>query len=92
MTKKRVHILASGRVQGVYYRQFALKNAAELGVTGWVKNLRNGKVEAVAEGDSEAVDKFIAWCKKGPASARVDHLEVQEEEYKDEFENFRVTH
>ena len=92
MTQKRVHIFASGRVQGVYYRQLTLKHASELGVKGWVKNLLDGKVEAVFEGESEAVNKLVELCRKGPSFARVDHLEIDEEVYKNEFETFRVTH
>lgn len=90
--KIRVHILVSGRVQGVYYRQFTLKTASELGVKGWVKNLMDGKVEAVFEGDSEAVYKLVNYCRKGPSFASVTHLELTEETYKNEFEKFRVTY
>ncbi|HSA06914.1 MAG TPA: acylphosphatase [Candidatus Gastranaerophilales bacterium] len=90
MTKKRVHLWIFGRVQGVYYRQTALKIAAELGTKGWVKNLLDGRVEAVIEGDVAAVDKMIEWCKKGPTSARVTLVEMIEEEYKGEFDKFSV--
>lgn len=90
MAKKRSHIFVSGRVQGVYYRQTTLKVAAELEVSGWVKNLMDGRVEALIEGDADAVDTMVEWCKKGPSSAKVTQLENFEEEYKGEFEKFRV--
>jgi len=90
MAKKRTHIYVSGRVQGVFYRQSTLKVAADLEVTGWVKNLPDGRVEAVLEGDDDAVDTMIEWCKKGPTTANVRSLEKYEEEYKGEFEKFRV--
>lgn len=87
---KRMHIYISGRVQGVYFRQFALKISAELGVKGWIKNLADGRVEAVVEGEAEAVDKFVDWCKKGPSFASVANLESLEEKHKGEFDKFNI--
>ncbi len=92
MVKKRIHIFASGRVQGVYYRQNMIKIASELEVTGWVKNRTDGRVEAVIEGDAASVDTLVEWSKKGPVFARVKQLEKIEEEYTGEFEKFRVKH
>lgn len=92
MAQKRVHIWVSGRVQGVCFRQFTLKNAGELGVKGWVKNLLDGKVEAVFEGESHSIDKLIRLCGQGPSFGRVEHLELMKEAYKDEFENFKITY
>ncbi len=92
MTKKRVHIFASGRVQGVYYRQTMIKVASDLEVTGWVKNLKDGRVEAVIEGDEDVVDTLVEWCKKGPGFANVKQLKKIEEEYTGEFDKFRVKH
>ncbi len=92
MAKKRVHVFVSGRVQGVYYRQQALKIAGELGISGWVRNLMDGRVEAIFEGSEESVDKIVEWCKKGPSYARVINIEILEEKYKNEFEKFRVTY
>ena len=90
MTKKRVHVYISGRVHGVCYRQNTLFIAGQLGIKGWVKNIPNNQVEAVFEGDSEAVDKIIEWCKNGPSMSRVTNIEMLEETYKGEFEGFRV--
>ncbi len=76
---KRVHLWISGRVQGVFFRASARDEARRLGLRGWVRNLPDGRVEAVAEGSSEGVDAFVAWCHSGPPMARVDHVEVVEE-------------
>lgn len=88
--KKRARIKVYGRVQGVYYRSTARDVARELGLTGWVRNLPDGSVEAVVEGEEEAVKKFIEWCRKGPPLAVVKNLEVEWEEYKNEFKTFEV--
>lgn len=66
----------SGKVQGVGYRYFTRKNAESLGVTGWVKNLPDGRVEAVFEGDPEDVQKMLDRCKKGPVSSNVINVKV----------------
>lgn len=77
----RKHIFISGRVQGVGFRHFTRKNAEALNVNGWVKNLADGRVEAVFEGSKEAVDDLIKRCKKGPAASRVENLEVNDDEH-----------
>jgi len=92
MDKKRVHVYISGRVQGVYFRQTALKVASELGVNGWVRNTLDGRVEALLEGDVLAVEKMIDWCRKGPSMAFVTNIEMLEEKYEGEFHDFRVKH
>lgn len=73
----RAHALISGRVQGVYYRASAAEQAAALGLAGWVRNLRDGRVELVAEGPPAAVDALLRWCAQGPAHARVEAVEVE---------------
>jgi acylphosphatase len=88
--KVRVHIFVSGKVQGVYFRENACQKAEELGVFGWVRNLTDGRVEAVFEGEKEKVEKMIGWTKQGPSSAEVDDLDIEREEYKGEFENFEI--
>jgi acylphosphatase len=75
---RRVHIQVSGRVQGVFFRKYARKQAVDLGLSGWVRNLPDGSVETEAEGLSEAVDRFVAWCSHGPELARVDQCSVTE--------------
>ena len=90
--KVRAHILISGRVQGVYFRQKTAKQAQMLGISGWVRNLNDNKVEAVLEGAKEDVQKIIDWAKKGPFLARVLNLDIKWQEYKGEFNNFEIKH
>jgi len=73
----RAHVFVSGRVQGVYYRASTRERARELGVDGWVKNLADGRVEAVFEGEADAVESMIEWCHTGSPSARVDGVETE---------------
>jgi acylphosphatase len=86
----RVHIFISGKVQGVYYRQNTAQKAQELGIRGWVRNLSDGRVESVMEGDQVNIDKILDWCKQGPADANVSGVQVVNEEYKDEFITFDI--
>jgi len=87
---KRVRIYVSGLVQGVFYRANAQKEAQRLKVTGYIKNLLDGRVEAVIEGEDICVDKMIQWCEVGPKYARVDKVEVINETYKGEFKDFFI--
>jgi acylphosphatase len=66
--------------------------AQELGVNGWVRNLRDGRVQAVLEGDESSVRRLIEWCKKGPPGAEVNGIEVAHEEYVGEYEGFRIVY
>jgi len=68
---KRYHILISGRVQGIFFRQFIAEKAYSLGIKGFVKNLSNGKVEAVFEGEEETLKEILKECKKGPPNADI---------------------
>lgn len=86
----RVRVLVDGRVQGVAYRFFAEKYAARLGVTGWVRNLPDGRVEVVAEGTSDRVEAFLERLKEGPSLARVDGFAVRHEAATGEFKDFRI--
>ncbi|MEJ5365193.1 MAG: acylphosphatase [Desulfosoma sp.] len=90
MEKKRVHVWISGRVQGVFYRAYTQDAARSQGVTGWVRNLPDGRVEAVFEGDARAVDAMVQWCHRGSPLSRVDRVDVQEEPYQGEFADFGV--
>ena len=72
----RSHVVVSGRVQGVYYRASTVAEAHARGLNGWVRNRDNGDVEAVFEGPRDAVEGMIAWCRVGPAHARVDDVDV----------------
>lgn len=75
---KAFHLIIKGRVQGVFYRQSAREKAQSLGLSGWVRNLPNGDVEALASGNEEAVQTFIAWCWQGPPDAEVTEVGVVE--------------
>ncbi|RJP31791.1 MAG: acylphosphatase [Actinobacteria bacterium] len=90
--KVRAHVLVSGRVQGVYYRSYAVDQAILLGVTGWVRNIQGGRVEAVFEGEEDAVEKMLAWCWEGSPSSRVSAVEVEREEPTGEFTDFSVAY
>jgi acylphosphatase len=86
----RARVLVSGRVQGVAFRQQAVDAAQRLGVTGWVRNLPDGRVEALVEGDKPSVDALVAWCRHGPRLARVDEMRVTWEPHRGEFGDFRI--
>jgi acylphosphatase len=76
----RTRVIVSGRVQGVFFRDSCQRAAADAGVTGWVRNRQDGAVEAVFEGDEAAVAAMVRWCHQGPSHARVDQVEVTDEE------------
>lgn len=90
MAKKRVHVLVKGRVQGVFFRSGTKEKADSLGLTGWVHNRPEGDVEAVFEGDAEAVDKMLSWCHEGSGPADVADVKVDEREYKGDMGAFEV--
>jgi acylphosphatase len=76
----RAHVFISGRVQGVGYRYSTMDEADRLGVHGWVRNLPDGRVEAVFEGSKTVVEEMIRWCHKGPSAAVVKDVAVEYEE------------
>ncbi|PWB52294.1 MAG: acylphosphatase [Candidatus Methanoperedenaceae archaeon] len=84
----RVHVFVSGKVQGVFFRSSTKDMAEELGVSGWVRNLADGRVEALFEGKKEIVEKMIEWCKFGPEMAKVTGVKVISEDYRGEFSGF----
>ncbi|MDP4007535.1 MAG: acylphosphatase [bacterium] len=86
----RFHLLISGRVQGVLFRQHARAKALELGLTGWAKNLLDSKVEIVIEGEKANIEEFLKWAKQGPQLARVENVEIGKEGYTGEFEGFVI--
>ena len=86
--KVRAHVFVSGMVQGVFFRSETRHEANRRKVTGWVRNLRDGRVEAVFEGEKDAVEKLIEFCRTGPPGARVTKVEVSWEEYTGEFKGF----
>jgi acylphosphatase len=86
----RVHLIVSGRVQGVFFRQHTVERARGLGLTGWVKNCRDGTVEVMAEGKQEQLQKLVDWCHRGPRGAVVTKVQVAWEPGKGEFDDFDV--
>lgn len=86
----RAHVLISGRVQGVSFRWFTQNKAHELGLTGWVRNRGDGRVEAVFEGPEAAVRQAVRWCHTGNPPARVEDIEVTYEAPAGEFKGFRI--
>ena len=90
--KIRVHAIISGRVQGVFFRMETKRAANRFGVFGWVRNLRDGSVEAVFEGKKSQIDAILDWCRQGPANARVSDVDVEIETYSGdgEFNGFKI--
>lgn len=86
----RAHVIVSGRVQGVYYRSYAVDEARELGIRGWVRNTSSGDVEAVFEGEQDAVEEMVDWCWRGSPPSRVDSVKVTREDATGEYEGFDV--
>jgi acylphosphatase len=76
---RRVRVLVSGRVQGVFFRATCAERAAVLGLSGWIRNVEDGDVEAVFEGTDAAVEQILHWCREGPPLARVDRIDVVDE-------------
>ena len=89
---KRYHVLISGRVQGVFFRANSWKRARELALTGWVRNLPDGRVETVFEGEHNNAEAMLAWCGTGTPPARVDHLEAAEENATGGFTGFDIVY
>lgn len=87
---QRMRVIVSGRVQGVFFRAYTRETAQSLKLTGWVRNLPDGKVEAVFEGEDNNVQAMLEWCRKGPPHAIVNHIEAAEESCTGEFRDFRI--
>jgi acylphosphatase len=90
MTTRRVHVHVSGRVQGVFFRDATRREAQRLGVSGWVRNLPDGRVEGEFQGPPDAVDALVAWCRQGPPDAKVEDVELTIEEPGPDEDGFRV--
>ena len=90
MAKQRIHLFIKGKVQGVFFRQTTKVTAEKKNVTGWVKNLHDGRVEAVLEGNDVEVSEVVEWCHAGPVNAVVDDVEIITELYKGEFSKFDI--
>ena len=86
----QARLIISGKVQGVFYRASCQEVAQRLGLTGWVKNLPDGNVEVLAQGEKEKIEKLIEWCKKGSDGARVDDVEIKWNDVINNFEGFVI--
>lgn len=89
-SKAGVHILVEGRVQGVYFRWSTRDEARDLNLTGWVRNLYDGTVEVMAEGEKDRLDLLIEWCRHGPPGARVTDVSVEWQEYTGQYDSFFI--
>ena len=89
---KRIHVYISGIVQGVFFRAATRRAAVDLNLTGWVRNMDDGRVEALFEGEDVDVEKMIVWCKVGPPSARVEKVTISEEHFTGGFSDFSIKH
>ena len=87
---KKVHLLISGNVQGVFYRVNARKKAEEFSLTGWVKNMPDNKVEILAEGKEENLKRLIKWCHNGSENAIVKEVKVEWGDYENKFDQFEI--
>ena len=90
MSKQRVRLVVRGKVQGVFFRQALKVMAIKNNITGWVRNLDDGSVEALLEGDIDDVNAIVEWAHGGPANSRVDDVEIKNEDFKDKFTAFEV--
>lgn len=89
---KQVKLRIKGRVQGVFFRESAKEEALRLGLCGWVRNTRDGDVEATVQGAPAEVDEFVSWCHQGPPHAWVESVQVDNSEATEHFQTFRVIH
>lgn len=92
MNDKRWTLTISGLVQGVFYRASTQEKASSLGLTGYTRNLPDGRVEVVAEGPLDRLEALKTWCGEGPPAAKVDTVEVSEGEASGEFRGFGIRH
>ncbi len=91
MGLKQVHLFVRGRVQGVYFRASAPREARRLGLTGWVKNRPDGNVEILAEGEEDTLKELIGWANRGPSAARVERVDVRWRSFSGDYSDFRIT-
>jgi acylphosphatase len=90
MANARAHLFVTGYVQGVFFRHSMAQAARSAGATGWVRNLTDGRVEAVIEGEEEAVRTLVEWCHAGPPHATVERVELEWEPVSGDFSGFRA--
>ena len=92
MVSIRAHVFVGGRVQGIFFRQNTKQKAESHGVTGWVRNLDDGRVEAVFEGEEDDVKALVDFCRRGPRGAVITNVDVAFERFAGEFRSFKVTY
>ncbi len=92
MAEIRVRLIIEGRVQGVAFREYTRRRAVSLGLTGWVRNRSDGKVEVLVEGPQERVRELVTWCNKGPSLARVTRVQETQEVWTGEFDSFEIVY
>lgn len=90
MRQSRVHLIIEGRVQGVWFRDSTRREAVALGVSGWVRNRREGTVEVLAEGPEDRVNKLVSWCHAGPPAAKVSGVRETRYDLQGEFTSFEI--
>jgi len=90
--KLRLHAFISGRVQGVFFRSTTREVARKLGIRGWVRNLPDGRVEVVAEGEKEKLEELLNFLRRGPRAAKVERVKVTWEDFKGEFNDFTIVY
>jgi acylphosphatase len=90
MPKARAHLLISGRVQGVFFRAFTEEVALSYGLKGWVRNVPDGRVEALFEGEKTAIEEAIRQCYIGPPASKVENIDVKWEEFQGEYNSFSI--
>jgi acylphosphatase len=90
MSNQRIRLFVTGKVQGVFFRQTLKVQAKKNEIFGWVKNLKDGRVEAVLEGDEEKIKRLVGWAHGGPANARVEDVTIRNENFIGEFLKFDV--
>ncbi|MCC6557486.1 MAG: acylphosphatase [Polyangiaceae bacterium] len=91
MGLKQVQLFVRGRVQGVFFRASAQREAKRLGLTGWVRNRSDGSVEILAEGEEDQLKELIAWGHRGPSAARVERVDVRWRSFSGDYFDFRIT-
>jgi acylphosphatase len=90
MSHQRVRLFVTGRVQGVFFRQSLKAKSIQNDVFGWVKNLQDGRVECLLEGNEKNISVLVKWANSGPANAIVENVEVHNEKFDNEFTKFDV--
>lgn len=88
--QKQIRVIIKGRVQGVFYRASTKKQADQLGIQGWVRNLPDGSVEALFQGDQTIISKMLAWCRQGPPASKVETVSTENPEMTERFKTFEV--